>query len=80
MMEEATIYRHGQGITMIPTREIHPHHMMMNRACCLVAIAVVIILVPYQLTTPYCCIYASVNWVSIGADNGFQSIWHQAII
>ena len=33
-----------------------------------------------QLISPLCCIYASVNQVSIGSDNGLSPIWHQAII
>ena len=28
---------------------------------------------------PYCCIYALVNWVSIGSGNGFSHLQRQAI-
>ena len=28
---------------------------------------------------PQCRIYASVNWVSIGSDNGLSPVQHQAI-
>ena len=34
--------------------------------------------VPYS--SPYCRIYASVDQVSIGSDNGLSPIRHQAII
>ena len=32
------------------------------------------------LSSPLCCIYASVNWVSIYSDNGLSPGRHQAII
>ena len=35
---------------------------------------------PIQLIFSQCCIYASVNWVSIGSDNGLSPDWHEAII
>ena len=34
----------------------------------------------YQLISPLCRIYASVNWGSIGSDNGLSPIGRQAII
>ena len=33
-----------------------------------------------SLISPECCIYASVNWFSIGSDNGLLPVWPQAII
>ena len=33
-----------------------------------------------QLISPLCCIYASMNWVSICSDNGLSPIRRQAII
>ena len=33
-----------------------------------------------KLISPYCRVYASVNQVSIGSDNGLSPVWRQAII
>ena len=33
----------------------------------------------FELIPPWCCIYASVNCVSIGSGNGWWPVWHQAI-
>ena len=33
----------------------------------------------FNSSLPSACIYASVNWVSIGSDNGLSLVWHQAI-
>ena len=31
-----------------------------------------------QINSPWCCIYASVNWVSISSGNGLSPVRHQA--
>ena len=33
----------------------------------------------YQLISPQCCIYASMNWVIIASGNGLSPVRHQAI-
>ena len=33
----------------------------------------------FSSSPPYCCIHASVNWISIGSGNGLSPIRHQAI-